>query len=144
MGEHKFVVSQCCCCCTLKTGAIIIGVLNLIGSIIQVVSKAYSAIAHGVNALWFDVIVFILLTIVAVLLLNGIRTNTAKQIWVWVYVALGLAVLQLIGAIVVVVSLGEITFLIAGLVVFALEIYFVVVVRSYAFEVESGGGGNTV
>ena len=55
--------------------------------------------------------------------------------WVWVWVSLALAILGLIGSIVVVVNTGDITFIIAGLITFALLIYFIIVVRSYAFEV---------
>jgi len=138
--SEKFIVNSCCCGCTLKTGSLIIGILYLIGSLGGTIQYGYAAVATHHGILWFSAVVYVIQLIAACLLIHGTRTENASLVRVWVYVQAVVTILQVISLIIVAVSAFSIGGIISGLIVIGLCIYFIVVVRSYALELESGGG----
>merc|ERR1719334_201552 len=94
------------------------------------------------GAFWFAGVVSLLGLLVALVLLIGVHKESGKLVMIWVYVQLGVLALLLIGSIIVIIdlfSIGAVLFLIAFL---ALNLYFIVVVRSYALDLKSGAAGN--
>jgi len=138
--SEKFIVNSCCCGCTLKTGSLIIGILYLIISLGGTIQYGYAAVATHHGILWFSAVVYVIQLIAACLLIHGTRTENASLVRVWVYVQAVVTILQVISLIIVAVSAFTIGGIISGLIMIGLCIYFIVVVRSYALELESGGG----
>jgi len=60
----------------------------------------------------------------------------------WVYVQVVLLLLNLIAMILILIELFHIFVLIVALVNILLNIYFIVVIRSYAIDLKSSGSGN--
>jgi len=140
--SEKFTVTQCCCGCTLKTGSLIIGILCLIGSLIGTIQFSFGAVTYNHPALWYGAVVQIVMLIAAILLVHGARTEQASLVRVWVYIQSVITILQVINLVIVVITSFTIGNLISALLTIALCIYFIIVVRSYAIELENGGANS--
>lgn len=143
--SDKCVLTQCCCGCTLRTGALGTAIFCLIIGLINTILAVYQIIADKAQSGWFNVIVNVLVLIVAILLLHGVRKEKPRLVRIWVYVEIVLVVLILISTIVLFVRSGDWSGLFVGLINVGVMVYFLLVVRSYAIQLESGGGAaNTV
>jgi len=136
-GEPKCLVSQCCCGCTLKTGSLIIGILYIIGYLAQ--SAQLLQLSLHESAFWFFFVISFIQFIASCLLVHGVRTDRADLVRVWVFTTIGLCVLKIIAGIVGTVTTGDITGIIQALISCILDVYFIIVARSFAYELESGG-----
>jgi len=144
MSDRKCVLSSCCCGCTLRTGAWVTSILVLIGSIINASNAIYDAVKGHNNGSWFNAVISIIMLVIAIFLMHGVRTENPRLIWIWVYTQIVLVILTLIGLIIGVIGTLNIIGLIIGLVIIGFFVYFILVVRSYAIELEGGSTGNTV
>jgi len=140
MTEQKCLVQQCCCGCTLRTGSMIIAVLNLIANIFNIANGAYSAVGPDhYQGGWVGVIVAILHLIVSILLIIGINKEKRNFIMIWVWVSIVVIVITLIVGVISIFS-GGLSVLIASIIAVLLWGYCVVVVRSYAISLGGGIG----
>lgn len=139
MAEHKCVLTNCCCGCTLKTGAWVTAILFLILSIINAANSIYEATSGHNKSSWGTVIISVIILIISILLMYGIKTEKTRFIWIWVYTQMVMTILWLILLIVAMIGTFNIVGLLIGLITAAFFIYFILVVRSYAIELESGG-----
>jgi len=137
--SEKFIVNSCCCGCTLKTGSLIIGILYLIGSLVGTIQYGYAAVSTHHGILWFSAVVYIIQLIAACLLIHGTRTDSGSLVGLWVYVQGALALMQLVLMVLVFVLGMLVSQFVTYLVSFALCIYCIVVVRSFARQLESEG-----
>ncbi|CAL4116017.1 unnamed protein product [Meganyctiphanes norvegica] len=148
MNSHTCVVSQCCCGCTLRTGSLIIGVLSLIGDGYNSVTTGLQASAEGWWLLWVTEVIVVVHLIASILLLIGISNNNVKFIKAYVYANVAVIVYDVILVIVLFAMMGSyadgdyagvfVVMAVTYLLSFLLMIYYTVVIRSYALQVEEG------
>nr|XP_027223094.1 uncharacterized protein LOC113815225 [Penaeus vannamei] len=135
MGE-RCVFTSCCCGCSLRTGALVIAVVSLVLSTVGAAYGAYVG-SNGDSEGWVDFFIDLVNIILAAILLHGIRTERRDLALAWVWgtvVMVGITVI--VGIVILVLTptvLGAVILLAAALV----QIYFILVVRSYALTVSS-------
>ncbi|XP_042856249.1 uncharacterized protein LOC122242883 [Penaeus japonicus] len=131
MGE-KYVLTSCCCGCSLRTGALIIAVVSLVLSTIGAAYGAYVG-SNGESAGWLDFFIDAVNIILAAILIHGIRMERRNLALAWVWGTAAMVVITIIvGVVFLIITpslLGAVILLVAALV----QIYFILVVRSYAF-----------
>merc|ERR1712168_1057084 len=124
MGEERCTVTQSLCGCDLKQGSLAIGIVYLILGIIGLIGGIDGS-AKGAGMSLVQLIVQLLQCIICVLLILGVRKDNRRFIMIWVYVSIVTVVFSILGAI---LSIITVVVLLASL----LQIYCIVVVRSYA------------
>lgn len=133
MTEHKCVVNSCCCGCSLRSGTLAIAIFNLILSLIQIVLGSI-AIASGAIVVWPELVIGILRLIISSILINGVRKESRGQVLAWVWIVTILTVLATISVIVLFVLGSPISYVVDDIIGILLNIYFIIVVRSFAFK----------
>ncbi|XP_037796310.1 uncharacterized protein LOC119591628 isoform X2 [Penaeus monodon] len=135
MGE-KYVFTSCCCGCSLRTGALAIAIVSLVLSTVGAAYGAYVG-ANGESEGWVDFFIDVVNIILAAILIHGIRTERRELVLAWVWgTAVMVCITIIVGIVILVLTptvLGAVILLVAALV----QIYFILVVRSYAFTVSS-------
>ncbi|XP_042226384.1 uncharacterized protein LOC121869212 [Homarus americanus] len=133
MENQKFVVKSCCCGCTLRTASIIIAVFSLVYGL---ASAGYSISlgVTGLNEAWLDLVINIYNVIFTIILMHGIRKDHHRLIMAWVWATgLSIALNITLGIVFLLITLS----IVAAFVLFltsALQVYFLVVVRSYGLS----------
>ncbi|XP_045604050.1 uncharacterized protein [Procambarus clarkii] len=135
MESEKCVLKNCCCGCSLRTGTIIIAVLSLLFGLATAGYSIYLVVA-GVTEGWLDLVINIFNIIVAIVLIHGIRTERAGLVMAWVWAtAFSIALSVVLGIVFVFITAS----LVAAFILFvvsAIQIYFLLVVRSYALSLK--------
>jgi len=139
MGNGSCTVSVCCCGCTLKTGSLIIGIIYSIVHICNFIAEVISA-SNGEGSQWFNAVISLVQAIVSIFLAYGANKELAVMCmgwWISTAVLVGCKCLALlVGAIMAPLLIIPIIVL---AIFIAVDIYCIIVVRSYTLELESGG-----
>ncbi|KAK8754520.1 hypothetical protein OTU49_016571 [Cherax quadricarinatus] len=134
MENKKFVPKRFCGCISLRTGTIIIAVLSLLFGLGNVGFSIY-LVVEGASEGWVDLVINVATVILAIALIHGIRIKSAKLVMVWVWLmALSIALNITMGIVFIFITAS----IIAAFILFvmsALQIYFLLVVRSYALTI---------
>ncbi|KAK3867076.1 hypothetical protein Pcinc_027438 [Petrolisthes cinctipes] len=125
---------SCCLCLPLRTGTIIIGVISLVLSLLGVAFSIYQGVL-GITEGWVDLVIDLIHLILASILLHGVRTDRASLLWTWVLGTGALVIISIIVGIVIIILTNSILGAILLFVVSAWQIYFILVVRSYAIQI---------
>ncbi|XP_063863940.1 uncharacterized protein LOC135102612 [Scylla paramamosain] len=126
-----YSLTNCCFCLSLRAGSIIIACLSLIFSVLGAAFSIYVGVTAGVEG-WVDLAIDLIHFVLACILIHGIRTEQERLLRVWV-VGTGLLVaLGIILGIVIIIFTNSLAAAVVLLVVSAIQIYFLLVVRSYA------------
>jgi len=130
MGEQKCVVSVCCCGCSLRSGSLAIGIVYLIFAILAAINGILQGIG-GNSQGWIEMAINIIQAVLCVVLILGINKENRAMIMVWVWVS---AIIVIVSGIVTIMAIigGFIVVGIILLVCLALQVYFIIVVRSHA------------
>lgn len=140
MGEHKCTVTYCCCGCSLRSGSLAIGITVLILSLISAIYNIFGAIKHGGVDGWIGFVINLLVVIVSCFLMQGIRQERRGYVMTWVYTMAVLIIINIIFAVIVLVTTFDLAFGLITVGVMILFIYLVVVVRSYGLTLGSSTG----
>ncbi|XP_068201579.1 uncharacterized protein [Palaemon carinicauda] len=127
-------VKICCCGCTLQQGCLIIGWLMLVGSVLQAISYAASAINYGYSEYWGPFSISVLGVSMGLLLIFGVHKREPNYLKSWIVIEVFLLTVDLILAIVIAVMTEIFFILIIVVAICLLDIYFIVVVWSYALK----------
>ncbi|XP_053635787.1 uncharacterized protein [Cherax quadricarinatus] len=140
MESQKCLLKSCCCGCSLRTASIIIAVLSLV---FAAASGGYSIFlgVSGVVEGWLDLTINIVKFIIAIVLIHGIRTERRGLVLAWVWVTAVMVGLSITLGIVLVFLTASIVAAFVLFVASAIEIYFLLVVRSYALTLETSEPG---
>ncbi|XP_045113329.1 uncharacterized protein LOC123505742 [Portunus trituberculatus] len=130
-NNNGFSLTNCCFCFSLRAGSIIIACLSLIFSVVGAGFSIYLGVIGGAEG-WVDLAIDLIHLVLACILIHGIRTEQERLLRVWV-VGTGILVgLSIILGIVIIIFTSSFTAAVLLLVVSAIQIYFLLVVRSYA------------
>lgn len=127
-------VPGCCCCCSLRQGTLILGWLSLVLGIVNVGTQANYSVQTGDALGWVNFTLSICNILMAVCLLTGVYQMKPGLLMLWVYTTTVLLFIGIILAIVLMAVSGVIAIGIVLIIPCALQIYYIVVVRSYAIE----------
>lgn len=131
---EECTVPRCCCCCSLRLGTLILGWLSLVLGIVNVGTQASYSIQSGDALGWVNFTLSICNILMAVCLLTGVYQMKPNLLMIWVYTTTILLFLGIILAIVMMGASGVIGIGIVLIIPCVLQIYYIVVVRSYAIE----------
>lgn len=98
------------------------------------IALAAVALAAGVVAVWPQIVGGCIRVIISAVLINGVRQESRGQVMAWVWVVSILTVISIILVIVFLVLGVPFADLIGDIVGILLNIYFIIVVRSFAFK----------
>ncbi|PSN50980.1 hypothetical protein C0J52_08603 [Blattella germanica] len=157
------MLRQCCCGCTLKTGTLIIGILNALGGLGNLINGIVYA-GYDYNSLEYygngqeyidafetiQVIMIVILVVSAILLIvalcliAGAVTGNPTLLLPWLvysicYLCVNTILYIVMGSIAAGVTNGgaaAASFFVVGLIYFALEAYFILVVYSFYRELK--------
>ncbi|PSN33056.1 hypothetical protein C0J52_17758 [Blattella germanica] len=140
------MLRQCCCGCSLKTGTIIIGVLNLIGACFGVVNGILLASvstkdgynAEGAKSIGISICVFsAVMVLIASLLIVGATKGKPFLLLPWLICAIILTVIYVILYVVLGVSNFQqhqsqegAIYIVSAIITALVETYFILVVYS--------------
>ncbi|KAK7081163.1 hypothetical protein SK128_007558 [Halocaridina rubra] len=138
-SSRACTVGICCCGCSLRTGSLIIGWLDLIFGLINAAFTAAVAVENHYNPLWGSFVVEMVGVLIALCLVIGANKENTRLLWLWVYVSTVMLFLAIILAIVITIQVGYYSILIFVTIAAALQVYYIVVVRSYAIVLHERG-----
>ncbi|XP_042236908.1 uncharacterized protein LOC121876069 [Homarus americanus] len=133
MNEHKCVLSASCCGCSLRSGTLAIGILGVIGCILNIISGIYLGVKGFADG-WITMAVSIIHLIVNILLIQGVKQERRSFVMLWVWVSIICVVLYSILAVVTIIVSLNIAYAITVFIVVGVIIYCILVVRSYALS----------
>ncbi|XP_042233391.1 uncharacterized protein LOC121873756, partial [Homarus americanus] len=133
MNEHKWVLSASCCGCSLRSGTLAIGILGVIGCILNIISGIYLGVKGFADG-WITMAVSIIHLIVNILLIQGVKQERRSFVMLWVWVSIICVVLYSILAVVTIIVSLNIAYAITVFIVVGVIIYCILVVRSYALS----------
>jgi len=137
IDDNKYTVSQFCCGCTLRTGALVIGIIYVVGYLLQALTFLSYAINGGPVNVWYSFIIYLVQFIAACMLIHGVRMDRSDLVKVFVWTTCVLVVLKLIDVIILAINLMFVP-MISPILSVIFDIYCIVVVRSYAIELAGG------
>ncbi|XP_064084065.1 uncharacterized protein LOC135199862 [Macrobrachium nipponense] len=134
-ANNLVVVPGCCCCFSLRVGTLIIAILNLLFHIGEGAYGIYLGV-NGVPEGWMDLAIDIIMIIFSIILIHGVRTENRNLAVAWVWAsAIGVALSIIVGILYIIFTNSVIAAIIL-FVLAAVQIYFIIVVRSYAISLE--------
>jgi len=146
--EERFVLKASCCGVSLRTGTLIIALLNLICCEFQAIRSFIHARYIPADSeefsgpLYFGGSVNVIGVLLSLLLLFGVIKGSAKAVILWVWVQVMFLLLLVISGIIIVVETFD-GFLIVYLIInVCLNLYFIAVAHSYSVELRSEISGN--
>ncbi|XP_071514823.1 uncharacterized protein [Panulirus ornatus] len=137
MANSNFVLNNCCFCASLRTGSLIIAIFTLV---ISLFGAAYSIFlgVTGSNEGWVDLAIDIIHIVLASILINGICTERRSLVNLWVWGTAFLVAVAIVLGIVFILLTDSLYVAIVLFIVSVIQIYFVLVVRSYALTLSDG------
>ncbi|XP_050722979.1 uncharacterized protein LOC127001818 [Eriocheir sinensis] len=137
MAANKYTLANCCLCISLRTGSLIIGIISLVFSLVGAGFSIFVGVTGGAEG-WVDLAIDLVHFALAVILIHGIRTEREGLLKVWIIGTGFLVGLSIILGIIIILLTNSIVAAILLLVVSAIQIYFILVVRSYSLTLSAG------
>ncbi|XP_068226322.1 uncharacterized protein [Palaemon carinicauda] len=135
MTVNDLVVSRCCCFFNLRVGTLIIAIINLLFHIGEGAYGIYLGV-NGIPEGWMDVAIDIINIIFAIILIHGVRTVNRNLVVAWVWASVISVALSIILGVLFILFTNSVIAAVILFVLAAIQIYFIVVVRSYAISLE--------
>ncbi|KAG7156028.1 uncharacterized protein LOC121854229 [Homarus americanus] len=136
MAENKKILGNCCFFVSLRTGSLLIALFSLLFSMIGAAYSLYLGLIGNLEG-WPDLIIDIVHLVLASILIHGVRSENVQLVNIWVWVTSILVGITIILGILIIILTDSLIGAIILLVVSVLQIYFVLVVRSYAVSISS-------
>ncbi|XP_042887599.1 uncharacterized protein LOC122263287 [Penaeus japonicus] len=137
--ESVIVYNKCCCCLSLRRGSQAVAAVSLCLGVVGTIYSIYIAVS-GTKTGWYNVAPQAVTAVLAVVLLHAVKKERRWLVLAWAYITLGvLAVGVVLGVIIIVLKMSPLLAVIL-LMTSSLQLYFVIVVRSYGLSISTNAG----
>ncbi|XP_047471323.1 uncharacterized protein LOC125026770 [Penaeus chinensis] len=137
--ESVIVYNKCCCCLSLRRGSQAIAAVSLCLGVVGTIYSIYVGVA-GTKAGYYNIAPQATTALMAVVLLHAVKKERRWLVLAWAYTTLGvLAVGVVLGVVIIFLKVSLLLALIL-LMTSVLQLYFVIVVRSYGLSITANAG----